>query len=258
VFAEQRAVKAVFALSAGVGHLLALPNFPRAVPLLRLEDAGMASQIVRYVLAAALRFAQFFDVYSRQQRDARWRQYEPRSPSSVSAGVMGLGVIGCQVASALVAQGFSVRGYSRSAKEVDGVAVFAGESRFAAFLDGLDFLVSVLPATRATDGILNCESMSRLADGAHIVNIGRGDALVEGDLIALLQSGKLSGATLDVFREEPLPPDHPFWRRPDIVVTPHVSGLTVPEAAVAQVAGKIQCLERGESVTGIVAFEKGY
>ena len=258
LFDEQRRMKAIFALSAGVGHLLSLPNVPRDVPLIRLEDAGMAEQMIRYVLAAALRFLQRLDVYARQQRETHWEQYDPRSPSSVNAGVMGLGVIGAQVARALAAQGFSVRGYARSAKAVDGVKVFAGESRFHAFLDDLDFLVCVLPATPATDGILDSRSLSRLADGAHVVNIGRGAALVEEDLIALLDSGKLDGATLDVFRKEPLPPDHPFWRRPEIVVTPHISGLSVPDASIAQIAGKIARLERGEPVTGVVAFERGY
>ena len=258
LFDEQRRMKAVFTLSAGVGHLLRMPNVPRDVPIIRLEDAGMAEQMVRYVLAAALRFAQRFDVYARQQRDALWEQHEPRAPSSIKAGVMGLGVIGAQVARALSAQGFPVRGFARSAKHVDGVTVYAGEARLEAFLDGLEFLVCVLPATPATEGILNLATMSRLADGAHVVNIGRGAALVEEDLAALVASGKLGGATLDVFRKEPLPADHLFWRNPDIVVTPHISGLTVPAAAMAQIADKIMRLERGEPVTGVVAFERGY
>jgi glyoxylate/hydroxypyruvate reductase A len=218
----------------------------------------MAEQMVRYVLAAALRFLHRVDVYVRQQRAIHWEQHDPRSPASVAAGVMGLGVIGCQVARALAAQGFVVRGLSRTEKQMDGVEVFAGDGRLDAFLDGLDFLVAVLPATAATEGILNRNTLSRLADGAHVVNIGRGAALVDADLVALLDAGKLSGATLDVFREEPLPADHPFWRRPEILVTPHISGLTVPAAAVAQVAGKIAQLERGEPVTGVVALERGY
>jgi glyoxylate/hydroxypyruvate reductase A len=258
LFDEQRAMKAIFALHAGVGHLLALPNLPRHVPLIRLEDAGMAERMVRYVLAAALRFLQRLDVYARQQRQALWEQLDSRSPSSVSVGVMGLGAIGAEVARTLAAHGFAVRGYARSVRHVEGVTVFAGEARLDAFLDGLDLLVCVLPDTPATDGILNRESLSRLADGAHVVNIGRGATLVEDDLVALLESGKLAGATLDVFRQEPLPSDHPFWRRPDILVTPHISGLTVMDAAVAQVAGKIARLERGEAVTGVVAFERGY
>jgi glyoxylate/hydroxypyruvate reductase A len=258
LFDEQRQMKAVFTLSAGVGHLLRMPNVPRDVPIIRLEDAGMAEQMVRYVLAAALQFVQRFDLYARQQRDVLWEQHEPRAPSSIKAGVMGLGVIGAQVARALSAEGFAVRGYARSAKCVDDVTVFAGDARLDEFLDDLDFLVCVLPATPATEGILNRESMSRLADGAHVVNIGRGAAVVDEDLVALVASGKLGGATLDVFRKEPLPADHPFWRCPEIVVTPHISGLTVPDAAIAQIADKIMRLERGEPVTGVVALERGY
>ena len=258
LFDEQRQMKAVFTLSAGVGHLLRTPNVPRDVPIIRLEDAGMAEQMVRYVLAAALRFAQRFDVYVRQQRDALWKQHEPRAPASISVGVMGLGIIGAQVASALSDQGFTVRGYARSAKDVNGVTVYAGDARLDAFLDDLEFLVCVLPATPATEGILNRAALSRLADGAHVVNIGRGTALVDEDLVALVASGKLGGATLDVFREEPLPADHPFWRCPDIAVTPHISGLTVPGAAIIQIADKIMRLERGEPVSGVVALERGY
>src|SRR4030095_16586182 len=111
-------MKAIFNLGAGVRHLLKLPNLPRNVPIVRLEDAGMAEQMVRYVLSAALRFVQRLDVYARQQRGARWEPHEPVSPSSINAGVMGLGVIGSQVAHALAAQGFTVRGYARSAKEL--------------------------------------------------------------------------------------------------------------------------------------------
>ena len=258
LFDEQRRPKAIFTLSAGVRHLLTLPNVPRDVPIVRLEDAGMAEQMMRYVESAALRVVQHQDIYARQQREACWKQHDPRAPSSVKAGVMGLGVIGAQVARALAAKGFAVRGHARSAKAVDGVAVFAGETGLDAFLDNLDLLVCVLPATPETDGILNRRTLSRLADGAHVVNIGRGASLVEEDLVVLLESGKIAGATLDVFRKEPLPADHPFWRWPEIVVTPHVSGLTVPDAAIAQIADKIMRMERGEPVTGVVAFERGY
>ena len=218
----------------------------------------MAAQMVRYVLGAALRFAQRMDTYARQQRAACWEQHPPRDPATIAIGVMGVGVIGAQIAGALAAQGFAVRGYARSARTVDGVQVFSGSAQFAAFLSGVDFLVNVLPNTPETRGILDRDALARLGDGAHVLNIGRGAALVEEDLLALLDSGKLSGATLDVFREEPLPPHHPFWRRPEIVVTPHISGLTLPAAAVAQVAGKIARLERGEPVSGIVDIERGY
>jgi glyoxylate/hydroxypyruvate reductase A len=258
LFIEQPAPKAVFTVSAGVGHVLKIANRPPSVPLVRVEDAGMAAQMIRYVLTAAMRYTQRLDTYRRQQHAVQWVQHPPRAPSHVAAGVMGLGVIGSAIAGALAAQGFRVRGFARTRKDIPGVRCHAGDDGFRDFLDGLDFLCAVLPATPETRGILNRDSLSRLADGAHVVNIGRGDLVVEDDLLALIDNGKLSGATLDVFREEPLPPANPFWQRPQITVTPHVSGLTIPDETVAQVAGKIRALERGEPVTGVVDCERGY
>ncbi|MFO1322658.1 MAG: glyoxylate/hydroxypyruvate reductase A [Burkholderiales bacterium] len=258
LFAEQPAPRAVFTVSAGVAHVLRIENFPRSVPLVRVEDAGMGAQMIRYVLAAAMQFVLRMPTYRRQQRAAAWEQHPPRSPAQITAGVMGLGVIGGAVARALVAQGFVVRGHARTEKSIAGVRCYAGAAEFDAFLDGLDIVCGVLPHTPETAGLLNRATMSRLADGAHVVNVGRGSLLVDEDLVALLESGKLSGATLDVFREEPLPAGHPFWSRPEITVTPHVSGLTIPEETVAQVAAKIRMLERGLPVTGVVDVARGY
>jgi glyoxylate/hydroxypyruvate reductase A len=258
LFAEQKSPKAVFTVSAGVGHVLRMPNVPREVPLIRIEDAGMAPQMIRYVLTAAMRFVQRLDTYGRQQRAVQWAQHPPRAPAQVTAGVMGLGVIGGAVARALAAQNFAVRGHARTRKQIEGVRCYTGVDELDGFFDGLDLLVNVLPSTPATTGVLNRANMMRLADGAHVVNVGRGDALVDEDLLALLDAGKLSGATLDVFRKEPLPPGHPFWQRSEITVTPHVSGLTIPDETVAQVAAKIRCLERGERVSGVIDYARGY
>jgi glyoxylate/hydroxypyruvate reductase A len=243
VFDAQPSPKAVFTASAGVGHLLRVPNLPRDVPVVRLEDAGMAGPMSRYVLAAALRFSQRMDVYARQQHARCWDQQHEHAPRELRAGVLGLGVIGGAIAAALVGQGFAVRGYAMTERRLEGVECFAGRDRLDAFLDGVDFLVNALPLTPATTGLLDAERLARLADGAHVVNVGRGRTLVDADLLALIDSGKLSGATLDVFTEEP---------------PPHVSGLTVPADAVAQIAAKIGRLERGEAVTGLLDRERGY
>lgn len=258
LFVEQPAPKAVFTASAGVAHMLRLPSLPRGVPLVRVEDAGMSAQMVRYALTAAMRFTQRLDTYRRQQHEGHWEQHSPRGPVQVTAGVMGLGVIGSAIARALAAQQFGVRGYALHPKDIAGVRCHAGTAEFAAFLTGLDIVINVLPATPQTEALLDRAAMLRLADGAHVVNIGRGSILVEDDLVALLDSRKLSGATLDVFRKEPLPAGHPFWRRPEITVTPHVAGLTVADEAVAQIAGKIRALERGCAVTGVVDPARGY
>jgi glyoxylate/hydroxypyruvate reductase A len=257
LFDEQRRMKAVFTLSAGVGHLLKMPNVPRDVPIIRLEDAGMAEQMVRYVLAAALRFAQRFDVYARQQRDRVVGAARTRAPSSIKRRCDGSRRNRRPGRERLSDQGFAVRGFARSKKTwTASRSTRRRETRSLPRRARLPGLRAACDA--ATEGILNRATLSRLADGAHFVNIGRGAALVEEDLVALVASGKLGGATLDVFRKEPLPADHPFWRCPEIVVTPHISGLTVPGAAITQIADKIMRLERGEPVSGVVAFERGY
>ena len=257
LFDRERRMKAIFTFSAGVGHLMTLPNLPRDVPIIRLEDAGMAEQMVRYALAATLRFTQRFDVYAKQQRDGIWRDWPSFAAGDVDVGVLGIGVIGSEIARALARLGFAVRGFSRRRKSIDGVRAFAGDE-VTEFLTGLDVLVSVLPRTSETIGILNRATLSRLARGAHVVNIGRGAHVVDADLLALIDERHLSGATLDVFNDEPLPSGHPFWRRPEITVTPHVAGVTLPEQAVAQIAAKIGRLERGLTVTGVVDRERGY
>ena len=258
LFVDHPAPKAVFALSAGVRYVLRMPGLSTHVPVIRLTDAGMAASMTRYVLAAALRFALQIDLYDAQRRAHRWLQHPARDPSTIKAGVLGLGVLGTSIAQGLLSQGFQVRGHSRSAKVVPGVQCHAGLEQLQPFMDGLDLLVSVLPATDETAGILNRQTLARLADGAHLVNIGRGMHVDEDDLIALLESGKLSGATLDVFADEPLPASHPLWERDDVTLTPHVSGLTQLEPSVAQIAQKIERLERGEPVEGVVNRLRGY
>ena len=263
VFAEQRALKLVYNLGAGVDALLAMPQFPRDVPLLRLEDAGMSEALAEYVLAAVLRVYRGFDVYAAQQQQARWQPRALRDKADVAIGVLGLGVIGGAIARGLAQHGFALRGYARSMKSIDRVRCFAGtlagsDAQLAAFADGLDILVSVLPLTADTRGALNTALFARLARGAHVINVGRGAHLVEADLLAALEAGQLGGATLDVFAEEPLPAAHPFWSRPQILVTPHVSAITQIGPSVAQIAAKLAAWQRGEAVSGQVDRTRGY
>ena len=144
LFDRERRVKAIFAFSAGVGHMLALPDLPRDVPVIRLEDAGMAEQMVRYTLGATLRFTQRFDLYARQQREARWLYGEPRAAHEFRVGVLGIGVIGGEIARALAGLGFAVRGFARHRKSIDGVRCFADEE-LDRFLTDLDVLICILP-----------------------------------------------------------------------------------------------------------------
>ena len=258
LFEEERALKAVFVLGAGVDALLALPSLPPALAVIRLEDAGMAGPMADYVLAAVMRVHRRFDRYAAHQRAQRWHEEMARPKAQFRVGVLGLGAIGGEVARVLAAQGYAVRGYARTPHAVPGVQCFAGPAAFDAFLNGLDVLVNVLPLTQDTHGILNRATLSKLAHGAHLINVGRGAHLVEADLLALLDAGKLAGATLDVFATEPLPSNHPFWARSDIVLTPHVSAVTELVPAVEQIARKIVALESGGTVGGVVDRARGY
>jgi glyoxylate/hydroxypyruvate reductase A len=172
--------------------------------------------------------------------------------------VLGLGALGAHVASALRAFGLPVRGYSRTRKALEGIETFAGPSMLNAALDGAKVLVNLLPGTRETEGMLNRDTFAKLSPGAYIVNLARGAHLVEADLLDALASGRIAAAMLDVFAEEPLPPGHPFWREPRVTITPHISALTLREPAVAQIARKIEALERGQPISGIVDLARGY
>jgi glyoxylate/hydroxypyruvate reductase A len=254
---EQPALKAIFNIGAGVDALLKLKLPPQAL-LVRLDDAGMSVQMAEYVCHAVIRHFREFDAYEREAAQGRWAFRRPRQRAEFPVGILGLGVLGQRVAQALQVFDFPLRGWSRSAKQIAGVECFAGDAQFADFLAGTRVLVNLLPLTPETRDILDRENLSRLLPGGYLINVARGGHLVEEDLLGLLESGHLAGATLDVFRTEPLPQDHPFWRHPQITVTPHTSARTLCEESVAQIARKIQALGRGEPIAGVVDRERGY
>ncbi|CAN0623903.1 Glyoxylate/hydroxypyruvate reductase A [Burkholderia multivorans] len=263
LFAPRDGLRAIFNLGAGVDALLALERahpgtLPPRVPLVRLEDSGMAQQMVEYVTHAVLRYLRRFDEYEAQQHARRWQVLEPHPRATFTVGVLGLGVLGAQVARALAGLGLPVRGYSRSPKRIDGIATYTGDAAFDAFVDGVKVLVNLLPSTPDTDGMLDARTFARLAPGAYLINVARGAHLVDADLIDALASGRIAAATLDVFQHEPLPDDHPFWRTPRITITPHCSAETLRAEAIEQIAGKIRALERGEPVSGVVDVARGY
>lgn len=256
-FDQQTQLKAIFNTGAGVDALLKL-RLPPGVPLIRLDDAGMAVQMAEYVCHAALRHFREFDVYEAQAAQGRWAPRPPRLHRDFPVGVMGLGALGERVSRTLAAFDFPVRGWSRSAKALDGVQCFAGAAQLDDFLAASRILVCLLPLTPETENILRRDTLARLQPGGYVINVARGRHLVDDDLIALLDSGHLAGATLDVFRTEPLPAEHPFWAHPRITVTPHISARTLREESIAQIAGKIRALERGEAVAGVVSHALGY
>ena len=254
---EQTRVKALFNIGAGVDALLKLRLPPTAL-VVRLDDAGMAVQMAEYVCHAVIRHFREFDDYEKAMRAGQWAFRKPRLRQEFPVGVMGLGVLGERVAKALTHFDLPVNGWSRSPKALDGVRTFSGPAGMSDFLAASRVLVNLLPLTPETDNILNRASLSRLQAGGYVINVARGAHLVDGDLIALLDSGHLAGATLDVFRTEPLPADHPFWSHPRITLTPHTSARTLRDESITQMVGKIVALERGEAIAGIVDPVRGY
>ncbi|WGF90672.1 2-hydroxyacid dehydrogenase [Marinivivus vitaminiproducens] len=250
-------LRVIFSLGAGVDGILSDATLPD-VPLVRLIDAELTRGMTEYVLAAVLRHHRHFDVYGRQQAEGVWRFHRPPLRSACRVGILGLGELGRDAALVLRDFGFAVAGWSRGAKDLPGIACYDGADGLGAFLARTDILVCLLPLTPGTAGILDKTLFAALPEGAAVINVARGGHLVDGDLIAALDEGHLSGATLDVFHEEPLPEAHPFWRHPKILITPHAASYTVPQSAVAHIAANIRRLRAGEPLVGVVDRERGY
>ena len=254
---EQQGIQALFNIGAGVDVLLQR-RLPSGARVVRLDDAGMAVQMAEHVCHAVIRHFREFDQYEASMRAGQWAYRKPRLRQDLPVGVMGLGVLGERVAKALAQFEFPVNGWSRSPKAIGGIRAFSGQDGFNDFLAASRVLVNLLPLTPETQDILNRDTLARLQPGGYLINVARGAHLVEDDLLALLDSGHLAGATLDVFRTEPLPVGHPFWSHPRITLTPHTSARTLLGESIAQIAGKIAALQRGEAIAGVVDPVRGY
>ncbi len=258
LFARARPAKAIFNLGAGVEVLLATATLPDGIPVIRLENAGMAAQMAEYVTLAVLAAYREANAYAQQQREGRWQPRPRLAKAGFGVGILGFGVLGQAVAGALAPFAFPLLAWSATRKAGPGRSFVRGAERTARVPRRV--AGSGLPAAvdACNPGPPRQGQPVALPRGAHVVNVARGDIVVDDDLVALLDGGHLAGATLDVFRNEPLPSGHPFWHHPRITLTPHASAVTVVEDSVAQVAAKIRRLERGEPVTGVVDRVRGY
>ena len=257
-FERRRGLKALFSLVAGVDGLLAMPSLPTDIPLIRMEDVGMARQMEEYALYVALRQFRAMPTYEDAQAYRRWSRLGLRMRDEFRIGVLGLGVLGGEVARSLAAFGFSVSGWSRSAKMIAGVTCESGVDGLDKVLAQSELLLLMLPVTRETTGLMDHKKIAKRPAGASIANLSRGEMVDDVALLAALDSGLIAQAYLDVFNTEPLPAEHRYWTHPRVCMTPHIGALTPHAIACHQVAEKIRKLAAGHAVTGVVDRQRGY
>lgn len=247
---QGRALKAVFALGAGVDSILSKlrdhPDMlPLSIPLFRLEDTGMGRQMQEYAVSQVLHWFRRFDDYQALKLASRWQPLPEYRADEFTVGIMGAGVLGAKVAESLQPWGFPLRVWSRSRKSWPQVQSFAGQAELGEFLQGTRVLINLLPNTAETAGIINQTLLAQLPDESYVLNLARGVHVVEEDLLAALNSGKLKGAMLDVFSREPLPQESPLWAHPRVAMTPHVAAVTRPMEAITYIAETISRQARG-------------
>jgi len=252
-------LKVVFSLGAGVDGFLVDPNYPKQIPLVRFVDHQLSREMAQYCVMHALihhRQQRLFDIF---QREKKWRQnLPPRRTEDTRIGILGIGEIGTMVAQRLRDHDFKMAGWSRTRKQINGVESFAGHEELEKFLNRSDILICLLPLTEDTRHILNTKTFSQLPKDAFVINVARGGHLKEDDLIAAIDSGHLSGATLDVFETEPLPASSPLWSHPKITVTPHVAAVSDPHVMAKNAVEGIKQHKAGKPLDNVVDFARGY
>lgn len=251
-------LKVVQSLGAGVDHIFDTNVVPDHIQVIRMIDKQLAEDMWEYLLATALYCIRGFELYKQQQNQHLWKQHRYSNIANTTLSILGLGQIGAYAAQQFSKLGFTVKGWSKTEKTIKGVESFAGDSAFPDCLKDTQILINLLPLTPATQGILNQKNLIHLPKGAFLINAGRGGHQVEADILNLLEVGHLKGAILDVFEQEPLPKEHPFWKHPKIMITPHIASITNIQSTVNQVVENYRRMKKGLDLLNTVDVRKGY
>ena len=261
--ARLKNLKVIFSLGAGVDHIFRDPHVPD-VPIVRVVSNDLTNRMSEFVVWQVLDHHRMGPKYRRQQRDRIWLEDRSQpAAKDIAVGVMGLGVLGGDAARKLKALGFNVTGWSRSPHALEGIETFHGADGLPQFLAGLDMLVCLLPLTPDTAGIINAQLIGQMTKrgplGAPtLINAGRGGLQNEADILAALDGGLLSAVSLDVFQQEPLPSDSPFWTHPKVTITPHAAAASDPYALVQPIVDQMEAFDRGEALKNLVDRKHQY
>ena len=248
-------LKAIQCFGAGVDAILSDSTLP-ALPIARIVDPTLTQTMVRYLDSVVNYYRLRLDLFIAQQQQQLWQPKSPRRIQHIC--VLGLGELGAATACHFAALGYQVTGWSRTAKQLEGIQCFSASAELSSAVAQADIVICLLPLTLATESLLDAVFFSRLKAGAIFINVARGAIVDDEALLAALNNGQLQAACLDVFRQEPLPAQHPFWQHPAILITPHVSAVTNVSTVVAQIADNYRRSQRGELMANLVDISKGY
>ena len=251
-------LKVIASMAAGINHITKHHEIPQNVIITKANDPMHRGDIADFVLALTLSHMKRLPIYFQQKEQAIWQAHPYQRPEETTIGIMGIGSIGKAVGKVMLKNDFKVTGWSRSEKQIKHIKTFHGNAQRNDFLKTTDILVCTLPLTKETQGILNTQVFNKMPKGAYLINIGRGKQLVEADLLMALESGQLAGAALDVFTDEPLPKNHPFWKNEKITITPHTAGNVHPESAVKKILRNYKAMRNDEKLIDLVNLERGY
>lgn len=251
-------LRCIFSIGSGIDHILRDKELPQHLPIVRLTGTDLSTRMREYVVLHVLRLHRRLPEVEESQKTEEWNQIIEPPANYRTVGVMGLGNLGADCAQILSKIGFNVLGWAKSKKVIDGVESFVGSAGFDTFLSKSDIVVCMLPLTPETTDIMNASFFKKMKNGASIINVARGPHLNEKDLLVAIKNKKIRSATLDVFHNEPLEKGHPFWKHPDILVTPHIASLIDPVAGGKAIADNIKNFVLGNTIDELIPPGKNY
>ena len=251
-------VKVIQSLGAAIDHITSHYSVPQGCHLTRIVDYNLTQDLWEFVLAGVMNQMKNLNIYSQNKSTKSWKPIDYQRITETKISILGLGEIGGFVAEQFAKLGFKVNGWASSTKDIPGVESFVGPTELEACLKNADYLISILPNTKATKGILNKHNLNNLNNGGYLINVGRGEHLVERDLIQLIKENHLAGALLDVFQHEPLPQDHKFWSMEEITITPHIASKTNLDSASDLIAENYKRYKLGDPLLHSVKADREY